>query len=279
MSLMKSSRRKKNSRNIEFLSNLNEILSEDPYLSTAIIERIASGIRVVVGSDRVLITDAETISKREEPLETPLQTEDGLLILGTFARESLPASIPVNNVRWLNEPNDRSALHFEISALFEHLQRERDRLAATQLVERYRYVLDEMIAIARAITQERDVDKLLGLILEKSRDITGADAGSIYVLERGQQKGKKQSLRFKLSQNDSVDFHSKEFVMPVSNRSIVGSVVLMRKPINIPDVYDLDPSVSYEFDRSYDKRSGYRSRSMLTMPLVSHKTKSSALFS
>jgi HD-GYP domain-containing protein (c-di-GMP phosphodiesterase class II) len=269
ISFMKSSRKNKNRLTIGFLSNLNKILSEDPHLSTAIIARIASGIRVVVGSDRVLITDAEALSDRKEPLEKLVRTEDGLLILGTFPRESLPVSIPANNVRWLDDPNDRNALRFEISALFEHLQRERDQFAATQLVERYRYVLDEMIAIARAITQERDVDKLLGLILEKSRYITGADAGSIYVLEQGQREEKKHSLRFKLSQNDSVDFHSKEFVMPVSNRSIVGSVVLMRKPINIPDVYDLDPSVSYEFDRSYDRRSGYRSRSMLTMPLVS----------
>lgn len=269
ISLMTSSIKNKSSRRIEFLSNLNETLSEDPRLSMATIERVAGGIRVVVGSDRLLLADAETLSDPNEPLETLVQAEDGLLILGSFPRESLPVCIPAQNVRYVDAPNDRNALRFEIKTLFEHLQQERDRLAATHLVERYRYVLDEMIAIARAITQERDLDKLLGLVLEKSRYITGADAGSIYVLERERREMSEPALLFKLSQNDSVDFHSREFVMPVSNRSIVGSVVLMGRPINIKDVYDLDPSVSYEFDRSFDRRSGYRSRSMLTMPLVS----------
>ena len=49
-------------------------------------------------------------------------------------------------------------------------------------LHRYRYELGELIDIARAMTTERDVDKLLGVILEKSRFVTGADAGSIYVV-------------------------------------------------------------------------------------------------
>ncbi|MGO8999626.1 MAG: hypothetical protein ACLQVI_40390, partial [Polyangiaceae bacterium] len=44
---------------------------------------------------------------------------------------------------------------------------------------RYRYESSELVNIARAITTARDEDKLLGFILEKSRFVTGADAGSI----------------------------------------------------------------------------------------------------
>src|SRR6185436_3841290 len=50
-------------------------------------------------------------------------------------------------------------------------------------LNRYRYELGELIDIARALTTEREIDKLLGLILEKSRFVTGADAGSMYVVE------------------------------------------------------------------------------------------------
>ena len=46
-----------------------------------------------------------------------------------------------------------------------------------QLAERYRFELGELIAIAAAINSERDLNRLLGLILEKSRYVTGADAG------------------------------------------------------------------------------------------------------
>src|SRR6185295_11557497 len=67
-------------------------------------------------------------------------------------------------------------------------------------LNRYRYELGEIIEISRAISQERDIDRLLGLILEKSRFITGADSGSVYVVEiRGVGPTAERRLRFKLS--------------------------------------------------------------------------------
>ncbi|HSQ63678.1 MAG TPA: HD domain-containing phosphohydrolase, partial [Polyangiaceae bacterium] len=133
---------------------------------------------------------------------------------------------------------------------------------------RYRYELGELVNIARAMTTERVVDKLFSVILEKSRYVTGADAGSLYVVEGDERD---QRLRFKLTQNDSVSFDSREFTMPISNRSIAGSVALSKRPINIPDVYDLPPGSSYQFDRSFDARIGYRTKSMLVAPLISQR--------
>ncbi|MBX3229870.1 MAG: GAF domain-containing protein [Labilithrix sp.] len=163
-------------------------------------------------------------------------------------------------------------------------------------LNRYRYELGELINIARAMTTERDVNKLLGVILEKCRFVTGADAGSIYVVEAAPEDtrssqpppalgGKKDSapppsismmvrgpmLRFKLSQNDSVAYDSSEFVMPISNRSIAGSVVLAKKPINIEDAYEIPVGTGYGFDRRFDEKIGYRTKSMLTVPLVSQR--------
>lgn len=126
--------------------------------------------------------------------------------------------------------------------------------------------LRSLIEIARALSQERDIDRLLGLILEKSRYVTDADAGSIYVVEG---EGDERRLRFKLSQNDSVGFESSEFVMPVSTRSIAGAAVVTGKPIGIADVYKLPANVPYGFDRSFDERVGYRTVSMLAMPMIS----------
>ena len=135
-------------------------------------------------------------------------------------------------------------------------------------LRRYRYELGELVNIARAMTTERVVDKLFSVILEKSRYVTGADAGSLYVVEGDERD---QRLRFKLTQNDSVSFDSREFTMPISNRSIAGSVALSKRPINIPDVYDLPPGSSYQFDRSFDARIGYRTKSMLVAPLISQR--------
>jgi HD-GYP domain-containing protein (c-di-GMP phosphodiesterase class II) len=76
-------------------------------------------------------------------------------------------------------------------------------------------------------------------------------------------------LRFKLSQNESVTYDSREFVMPISTRSIAGSAALGKKPINIPDAYDIPAGAQYGFDRRFDEKIGYRTKSMLTMPLIS----------
>jgi HD-GYP domain-containing protein (c-di-GMP phosphodiesterase class II) len=148
-------------------------------------------------------------------------------------------------------------------------------------LRRYRYELGELINIARAMTTERDVNKLLAIILEKSRFVTGADAGSIYVVEdeatgvvaddaeAGPPSRRGPMLRFKLSQNESVNYDSREFVMPISTRSIAGSAALGKKPINIPDAYDIAAGAQYGFDRRFDEKIGYRTKSMLTMPLIS----------
>jgi HD-GYP domain-containing protein (c-di-GMP phosphodiesterase class II) len=151
---------------------------------------------------------------------------------------------------------------------FELLDAKRRSERRGEWVSRYQFELGELVDIARAMTTERDVDKLLGVILEKSRFVTGADAGSIYVVE-----GEEPSLllRFKLTQNDSVSFDSREFVMPLNSRSIAGSAALGKKAINLDDVYDLPAGSPFAFDPRFDERTHYRTKSMLVFPLISQR--------
>jgi HD-GYP domain-containing protein (c-di-GMP phosphodiesterase class II) len=155
-----------------------------------------------------------------------------------------------------------------VTRAFELLEAKTRAEARGRWLRRYRYELGELIDIARAMTTVRDVDKLLGVILEKSRFVTGADAGSIYIVE---QQGAAQVLRFKLTQNDSVTFDSREFTIPLSDRSMAGSAALGKKVLNIPDVYDLPKGSSVYFDPSFDRRTGYFTRSMLVAPLISQR--------
>ncbi|EYF06681.1 HD-GYP domain-containing protein [Chondromyces apiculatus] len=129
--------------------------------------------------------------------------------------------------------------------------------------------LGELLEIARAISTEREVNRLLGMILEKSRFITGADAGSIYVVEGDDHDVLRRRLRFKLSQNASVTFDSREFTFPVGPGTMAGSVALHRRLLNIVDVYALPEGSALGFDRSFDERFGYRTKSMLCAPLCS----------
>ena len=81
--------------------------------------------------------------------------------------------------------------------------------------------LHELNKIGVALSAERDIDKLLETILRKSREITAADAGSLYLVERPQQgTDGEPHLRFKLAQNDSVSFPFEEATMPLDDRSI-----------------------------------------------------------
>jgi HD-GYP domain-containing protein (c-di-GMP phosphodiesterase class II) len=149
---------------------------------------------------------------------------------------------------------------------FELLDAKRRAERRGQWLSRYEYELGELVDIARAMSTERDVSKLLGIILEKSRFVTGADAGSIYVVE-GEEPNR--SLRFKLTQNDSVQFDSREFVMPLSTKSMAGCAAIEKRAINIADVYHLPEGSPFGFDRSFDERTHYRTKSILTVPLIS----------
>jgi HD-GYP domain-containing protein (c-di-GMP phosphodiesterase class II) len=135
-------------------------------------------------------------------------------------------------------------------------------------LRRYRYELGELLQIARAMTTVRDVDTLLGVILEKSRFVTGADAGAIYIVE---QQGDRHVLRFKLTQNESVTFDSREFTIPLSDRSIAGAAAVHKRALNIPDVYNLQAGSTFHFDPSFDRRTGYLTRSILAQPLISQR--------
>ena len=138
----------------------------------------------------------------------------------------------------------------------------------------YRYELDELNAIGRALSSERNIDTLLDLILEKTRDVTGADAGSVYVIEGGDEDVLKRTVRFKVSQNDSVQLDFTEFTLPVSPKSIVGHAVITRELVNIPDLYSLaEPGTrenpfGFQHNRAFDDKIGYQTRSMLTVPMI-----------
>ena len=131
--------------------------------------------------------------------------------------------------------------------------------------ERYRYELGELVSIARAISSERDIDKLLGLILEKSRYVTGADAGSVYIVEGQSLNPRERTVRFMVSQNDSIDINFSEHTFPVDDKTIVGKAIIKRELINIADLQ------REKVDRRFDASSGYQTRSMLTVPMINQR--------
>jgi HD-GYP domain-containing protein (c-di-GMP phosphodiesterase class II) len=133
--------------------------------------------------------------------------------------------------------------------------------------------LSELNKIGVALSAERDIDKLLEQILTKSREITAADAGSLYIVERGKEaeETRDDQLCFELAQCDSLDIPFAKVKMPLDQSSIAGYVALAGKVVNEPDAYRLAPDAPYRMSRAFDEKSGYRTKSMLVVPMRDHE--------
>ncbi|MEO6772985.1 MAG: HD domain-containing phosphohydrolase [Kofleriaceae bacterium] len=141
--------------------------------------------------------------------------------------------------------------------------------------ERSRHENEMLISIGRALSQERDIESLLAIILRRACEVTSADAGSVYIVEGQDEDLLKRRLRFAVSQNESRDVQSSGFTMAVAASSIVGSCVLAGDRINVPDLYKLDEPGGgnnpwgFIHDRSFDDKYRYQGRSVLAVPMIS----------
>ena len=140
--------------------------------------------------------------------------------------------------------------------------------------------LEELNRIGAALSAERDTGRLLELILTKARQITNSEAGSLYVVEIAPAEDSfdlrtppnasgepVRRLRFEIAQNDRVKLPFREELLEITGRSIAGYAALTGETVTIADAYDLPEGVSYVFNRSFDEAAGYRTRSVLAVPL------------
>jgi HD-GYP domain-containing protein (c-di-GMP phosphodiesterase class II) len=136
--------------------------------------------------------------------------------------------------------------------------------------------ISELNKIGAALSAEHDTAKLLEMILTKSREITHADAGSLYIVEevedapaQMEQSGQATSkrLRFRLAQNDSVAVPFRETTMDISEKSIAGNVALKGEIVNLEDAYRLPENVPFSINRKFDEDSGYSTKSILAVPM------------
>lgn len=110
--------------------------------------------------------------------------------------------------------------------------------------------------------------RLQKLILRTSRELTGADAGTLYLVEEDDQRHK--VLAFHVTQNDSnalMDAPRQDTVMPLTTHSVAGFVASTGQVLRLDDVYRLPAGVEYNFSPRFDEQFGYRSRSMLVVPM------------
>ena len=124
-----------------------------------------------------------------------------------------------------------------------------------------------LLQICRAMASERDVSALHRLVVRKARELTNADAGSLYLTEDVEGE---RALRFVVAQTGPHDEEKYTGgLLAMSDQSIAGSVAINGHPLRIDDAYD-DTDRS-RFDASFDQATGYRTKSVLCVPIRNHR--------
>ena len=202
----------------------------------------------------------------------------GLILVGTDAEieeaklDSMPSDTDMIAVV---APIGMSRLLLTLRSRAETIVQRMSAAGLELELERSRHENDMLISIGRALSQERDIQSLLAIILRRACEVTNADAGSIYVVRGHDDDIAKRMLRFEVSQNDSRTVPPAGFEMPVSASSIVGQCVLSGDRISVPDLYALDePGAGnnpwgFVHDRSFDDKYRYQTRSVLAVPMIS----------
>ncbi|WP_338023849.1 GAF and HD-GYP domain-containing protein [Archangium primigenium] len=111
--------------------------------------------------------------------------------------------------------------------------------------------LTSILDVAKAMSAERDLDLLLPLILYEASKVVEADRCSLFVLDR-----ERNQLWSKVAQGSK-----NEIRLPVGS-GIAGQVAETGEVINLPDAY-----ADERFNRSFDTLSGYRTQSVLCVPM------------
>src|SRR5438128_681058 len=122
----------------------------------------------------------------------------------------------------------------------------------------------ELNRIGIALSAEKDIDRLQSFILTTMRQLTHADGASLWL--KMQESGEAK-LFLASSQNHSIDKSTySAFTVPVDDKSVVGYTVSMGASQIYDDAYNPPPGKP-PGGKSFDSQFGYRTKSMLTVPM------------
>ena len=249
------------------------VLLAEPARELSTVKDEAALGRLLQDRDAVILVDAALLPKMSPPLATVLLACPAAVIVAGRAEDSSPAlaafpALPAV----LTAPLSALALD-RASRFAKDLARRRVAVSTLESeLARRNAELSELNKIGAALSAERDIQRLLGMILDKSMSITAADAGSLYlVVPAKESAGQSEALKFVLAKNNSVQVSFQELVMPLDQTSIAGYVAVNGAAVKVADAYELPAETPYRISKSFDVKSGYRTKSMLVVPMRDHQ--------
>ncbi|TAD90603.1 MAG: GAF domain-containing protein [Alphaproteobacteria bacterium] len=155
---------------------------------------------------------------------------------------------------------------------------------------------ERLIELGLALSSERSFDRLLERFVLGAKEITNADGATIYILEEkdptGVKKGeaghntarREQVLAFKIIRNDTLGIAmggttGKEisfYPVPLERdgkpnfHNVSAYAAISKRTINIEDAYHVE-NFDFSGTKGFDSKTGYRSKSFLTVPMLNHK--------
>jgi HD-GYP domain-containing protein (c-di-GMP phosphodiesterase class II) len=139
--------------------------------------------------------------------------------------------------------------------------------------------LHRLSEIGMALSTEKNTDRLFEMILEEAKNISRADGRTLYSMND------KGDLNFEILCNDTMDTvmgGTSGIEIPYypvhlwledgtpNQKNVSAYVALTGKTVNIRDAYE-EEGFDFEGTKNFDKKSGYRSKSFLTVPLKNHE--------
>ena len=116
------------------------------------------------------------------------------------------------------------------------------------------HALRQILEVTRKLAAPFDLDTMLAEVVDASREVLNADRGTVFLYD---DKANELVVRV------GTDL---DHIRIPANKGIVGESAQSRKLINVPDCYADD-----RFNRAIDRQTGYRSRCMLTIPLIGYE--------
>lgn len=137
----------------------------------------------------------------------------------------------------------------------------------------------ELVRIGLGLSAEKQLDRLLEMIVREARRFTNADGGALYI-----RNDEREVLDFAIVQNESMGVHMGGTGTPVSwssvllylpdgsenHQNVSAHCALTGEPVNIPDVYTA-AGFDFQGTKDFDASTGYRSQSMLVIPMRDHE--------
>jgi HD-GYP domain-containing protein (c-di-GMP phosphodiesterase class II) len=148
-----------------------------------------------------------------------------------------------------------------------------------QFTENQRVLIKKLAEIGTALSAEKNLDRLLEMIVDEACKFTSADAGTLYIMSDDETE-----LNFAIVQNNSLCLHmggtGEKITWPsvcltdangdANNANVSAYVAVSGESVNIADVYDAG-GFHFEGTKNFDLSTGYRSKSMLVVPLRNHE--------